>query len=110
MDKQLTEEKLEYLRHCLHRVEEKYHVSAATLQTDYDAQDVIALNLTRAVQLCVDIAAHIISETETQPPASMADSFIKLAELGFISTDLSNRMIRAVGFRNLVLFFREINC
>ena len=103
MDKQLIEEKLESLRRSILRVEEKYRVSKDVLQADYDAQDVIALNLTRAVQLCVDIATHIISQTEILPPATMAEVFVKLVEINLISSELSNKMISAVGFRNVAV-------
>ena len=48
--------KLESLRKCLHRNETKKPESLEDLIQDIDAQDIIALNLERFVQLCVDIA------------------------------------------------------
>ncbi len=55
MDRQVIEQKLESLRRCLLRVTEKCPVDAETLVRDVDAQDIITLNLTRAVQLSVDL-------------------------------------------------------
>jgi len=110
MDKLIIEEKLESLRRSISRVELKYRESSHNLLSDYDAQDVISLNLTRAVQLCVDIAAHLIAETEILPPTSMADSFSKLAEITVIDDDLAKKMMNAVGFRNLAVHgYEKIN-
>ena len=103
MDKQLIEEKLESLRRSISRVDEKYLASKDSLLTDLDAQDVITLNLTRAVQLSVDIAAHIVSESNLTPPSTMAESFSKLNELSIINDDLEKKMIKAVGFRNVAV-------
>jgi hypothetical protein len=63
MDWDLIEQKLESLRRCIGRVRERCPESAAILSRDYDAQDILALNLTRAVQLCVDIA--IVTDNRT---------------------------------------------
>lgn len=63
MDKLVLAQKLESLRRCVTRIEQKLPDSARLLIDDADLQDVIVLNLTRAVQLCTDIATHIISES-----------------------------------------------
>jgi len=62
MDWPVIEEKLESLRRCLRRVEVKCPADVNALVEDIDAQDILALNLTRAVQICVDIGAHLIKE------------------------------------------------
>jgi len=68
MDQRLIAEKLESLRFCVRRIEAKCPESSQVLQTDQDPQDIIALNITRAVQLCVDIASHIVAESERRVP------------------------------------------
>jgi len=50
------------LRRCLERVRGRCPQSVETLLSDLDSQDIVALNLTRAVQICVDVAAHVIDE------------------------------------------------
>ncbi len=45
----MTLRKLEALRHCLQRLRERRPVSAAILASDEDLQDVLVLNLSRAV-------------------------------------------------------------
>lgn len=110
MDWDLIEQKLESLRRCLGRVRDRCPESAAILARDYDAQDILVLNLTRAVQLCVDIGAHLISETELPPPATMGQTFDLLSHEGIITTELADQMKKAVGFRNLAVHnYHEIN-
>ena len=103
MDREVIEQKLESLRRCLQRIQEKCPSSAETLAWDLDMQDIVALNLTRAIQLCVDIGAHLIAGKDTPPPATMGQTFDVLAELGVINTELAIRMKKAVGFRNIAV-------
>ncbi len=103
MDWQLIEQKLESLRRALARVRDKCPREAETLSKDYDAQDILTLNLTRAVQLCVDIGAHIIATTDAPAPDTMGGTFDLLHEAGVIDADLALRMKKAVGFRNIAV-------
>ena len=67
MDREVIEQKLESLRLCLRRIETKCPKEAATLVGDLDLQDIVALNLSRAVQICVDIGVHLIAGMEVPP-------------------------------------------
>ena len=93
--------KLESLRKCLDRIESKKPESLDDLLQDIDVQDIIALNLERSVQLCVDIANHILSSLDDAPAMSMAESFERLSEKKIIPEELGKNLIKAVGFRNL---------
>lgn len=73
MDKDVVLNKLESLRRCLQRVQDKTPTSVDPLVEDYDLQDIIALNLERAIQTCVDIGLHMISDLEIPVPETMAD-------------------------------------
>lgn len=68
MDREVIEQKLESLRHCLQRIEQKCPADAQTLADDADLQDIVVLNLSRAVQVCVDIGAHIVSGMQVSAP------------------------------------------
>ena len=93
--------KLENLRRCLDRIELKKPKSLEDLIRDIDAQDILALNLERSVQLCVDIANHILSSLDDAPAMSMAESFERLSDKKIIPDELDQNLRRAVGFRNL---------
>jgi uncharacterized protein YutE (UPF0331/DUF86 family) len=103
MDREVIEEKLESLRRCLQRVSDKCPPDAQLLLRDADLQDIVALNLTRAVQLCVDIGAHLIAGTEVPPPDTMGQVFDALAEAGIIDRNLAMQLKKAVGFRNIAV-------
>jgi len=104
MDRVVVEEKLESLRRCLARVENKCPSDVAQLIHDVDLQDIITLNLTRSVQLSVDIAAHWLAGIEEiAPPDTMGGMFAVLAQHGYLETELARRMQKAVGFRNVAV-------
>jgi len=103
MDWSLIEQKLESLRRAINRIKEKCPQNAGSLTGDYDAQDILSLNLTRAVQICVDIGAHLVSDTQLPSPETMGQTFDILCEAGIISLEIASRMKKAVGFRNLAV-------
>ena len=93
--------KLESLRRCLDRITSKKPGTLDQLLGDIDLQDILALNLERSIQLCVDIANHILSALDDSPAMSMAESFERLSEKEIISQEMAGNLRRAVGFRNL---------
>lgn len=103
MDRRVVEQKLESLRRCLTRIEQKCPASATELANDVDLQDILTVNLTRAVQLCVDIGASLIASLEVPPPNTMGETFEVLAAESLIDTELAARLKRAVGFRNIAV-------
>lgn len=103
MDRNVIERKLESLRHCIARVRAKRPPTAALLAADADLQDVLVLNLSRAVQVCVDIGAHLLAPTGSAPPATMGETFTRLGEAGLIDAALAARLRAAVGFRNIAV-------
>jgi uncharacterized protein YutE (UPF0331/DUF86 family) len=107
MDREVVEQKLESLRRCLRRIETKCPKDAATLAADIDLQDIISLNLSRAVQISVDIGAHLIAGMEVPPPDTMGQTFDLLAQEGVLNSELANSLKKAVGFRNIAVHSYE---
>ena len=103
MDASVIAAKLESLRRCVARVEARCPSTAAALAKDVDAQDIVALNLSRAVQLCVDLALHRISTSGDAAPTTMGGAFDTLATNVILDSELAKRMKSAVGFRNLAV-------
>ena len=110
MDRCVIDDKLERLRRCIQRIEHKRPALLADLVADYDLQDILSVNLERAIQLCVDIAAHIIAAREISVPTTMAAAFESLQVLQVLSPELATSMKKAVGFRNIVVHnYQEID-
>lgn len=103
MDKQSILRKITSLERCLNRIEEKITATGEELKTNYDSQDIVSLNLQRAVQVCVDIAAHLNAQFSVKAPESMVESFENLNRLGIISDKMRERMKKSVGFRNIAV-------
>jgi len=103
MDRDVINRKLESLRRCIARIASKRPIRPDVLWVNDDLQDIIALNLERAVQICVDIAAHVISQTELPVPSTMGEGFARLAELRVISPQVATSLQKAVAFRNILV-------
>jgi uncharacterized protein YutE (UPF0331/DUF86 family) len=110
VDRSLVEEKLESLRRCVQRVSDKCPTDVKILQSDPDLQDIVSVNLTRAVQLSVDIAAHVIADLNAAAPDTMGETFDVLARENVIPEELAERLKKAVGFRNVAVHsYRKID-
>ena len=60
-------------------------------------------NLQLAIQGCVDMASHIISDAGWTVPATLAEFFDVLAEHKIISWELGERLSKMAGFRNIII-------
>ena len=107
MDREVVEQKLESLRRCLLRIETKCPKDVATLAEDIDLQDIVSLNLSRAVQISVDIGAHLIAGMDVPPPGTMGQVFDLLAQADVLNSALANRLKKAVGYRNIAVHSYE---
>lgn len=99
----VLQRKLDSLHRCLTRIEEKCPSTVAQLQDDPDLQDIVVLNLSRAVQLCVDMALHLLTEAGQPTPETMGDAFEQLARNNRLDPALAQRIRKAVGFRNIAV-------
>jgi uncharacterized protein YutE (UPF0331/DUF86 family) len=110
MDKRIIEAKLESLRRCIGRIEQKTPQNSDALKNDYDLQDIISVNLERAVQQCVDIASHIIASSENEAPDTMAKTFQVLFDMNILTQHTAEIMKKTVGFRNIAVHnYSDIN-
>ena len=110
MDRDVVLNKLESLRRCVKRIQDKTPAAYEELVDDYDLQDIITINLERSVQQCVDIGLHIISDLEIPAPQTMAQTFKALERAKCLSPDVAERMTKAVGFRNTAVHaYQEID-
>ncbi len=63
-----------------------------------------------SIEVCLDVAGHIIASERLRAPKDYADSFSVLNEAGIISTELCRRLRQMAKFRNrLVHLYGEID-
>ena len=103
IDKKVIGEKLISLNRCLERIKLHTPANVEALQSDFDTQDIICLNIQRAVQISVDIAAHILAEQLHEQTPTMAETFLALSRHGLLDSQLASRLAKAVGFRNIAV-------
>ncbi|OFZ78804.1 MAG: hypothetical protein A2583_09760 [Bdellovibrionales bacterium RIFOXYD1_FULL_53_11] len=110
MTPQLLNQKIESLRNCIQRIEGKLPFAAGQLETDFDLQDIISVNLERAVQICVDIAGKVLAGSSGPSPATMCESFALLAQEGVIPQSIALGMRKSVGLCNMLVHeYSKIN-
>ena len=78
VEKNLIISKAGVVRKHLRRVEEKCGPDAESFLRDRDLQDIVSFNLQLAIQSCIDIAAHIVSDEGMGVPGSLMKCFIFL--------------------------------
>lgn len=103
VDKSLIAKKLERIEGYLKLVRQKKDPGISLFIKDSDLQSIILFNLIQAIQACIDIGSHIISDSEWESPSTQAEIFEILARHKVISKGLHSKMIRMVGFRNRIV-------
>ena len=103
VDHDLIIAKAASVRVHLDRIAARAGADLQVFMSDLDRQDVVSFNLYLAVENCIDIAAHIISENGWGVPGSASEMFYLLEDRGILDPELTERMIKAVGLRNLIV-------
>lgn len=103
VDRDIILAKAASVKKHLSRIMEKRNVDLPTFMQDIDRQESILFNVQMAIQNCIDISAHIISEEGLGVPGSTNEMFYLLEENGYANRELTEKMVKAVGFRNLIV-------
>ena len=70
---------------------------------DLDVQDIFVLNLQRAIQSAIDLAAHIVASEGLGISDTIQGHFVLLENAKVITKALSQKMQSMVGFRNIAI-------
>jgi uncharacterized protein YutE (UPF0331/DUF86 family) len=101
--------KVNRIQNCLKRIYDTVDGDLSKLDA-YDVQDVVTLNLQRAAQLVIDLAAHVVRAKSLGMPQSLKDNFQLLYTGKIIDNTLKEKMQRLVGFRNVAVHdYESIN-
>jgi len=108
-DKDVVLAKTASIQKCLRRIKEVTGLNPDSLD-EINKQDIFVLNLQRAVQSTIDLAAHVIASEGLGVPDTIRDNFLCLEQGGIIGRDLSRRRQAMVGFRNIAIHdYQAIN-
>ena len=94
--------KIATIERCLKRVRDEFRGDPKRLD-DQTVQDAVVLNLQRACDTCIDLAMHLVARERLGVPQESREAFRMLEAAGAIDAELSLRLQRMVGFRNVVV-------
>ena len=103
MNDEIILRKLESLQRCLQRIEAKLPKNIESFTMDLDSQDIVLLNLERAIQMVIDIGVMILKKKSIPLPNTYSEIFIELKKLNLMELELSESTRKAVSFRNIAV-------
>lgn len=101
-DKDVCLAKTVSIQKCLRRIKDVTGLRPDSLD-EVNTQDIFVLNLQRAVQSAIDLAAHIIASEGLGVPDTIKDNFARLEQAKIIDKGLSEKMQSMAGFRNIAI-------
>jgi uncharacterized protein YutE (UPF0331/DUF86 family) len=100
-DVELIEKKLAFIESCI--ADLRRLAAPERLQSDIREQRFVLYTLQIAIQAALDAASHIVSDRRLGEPNSNAELFALLQRAGLLSAELTSRLTRMAGFRNIVV-------
>jgi len=95
--------KIAELERYLSQIKEYEDISVNQYKQDWKIQRIVERTLHLMIEVCIDIANHIISDRNLRMPSSYADTFQVLKEAGIIKKSLFNRLEKMAKFRNIIV-------
>jgi len=103
VDKILILRKLAELEEYLAQIREFSSLTVEEYTGDWKTQRIVERTLQIMIELCIDMAGHIISDKKLRVPVTYSDTFKSLAEGGLISPVVFGVMEKMAKFRNIVV-------
>lgn len=103
VDKLLIGRKIAEIEVYLSQIKEYSEISVKNYEEDWKTQRIVERTLQILIEICLDIANHLISDKNMRLPTGYADAFKVLMENNVISKELSNTMEKMAKFRNIIV-------
>jgi len=103
VDKALMGRKIAQVEMYLGQIREYSKVSLTSYKREWKTQRIVERTLQILVELCIDMANHIISDEKMRLPEGYADTFKVLMENAVIDRRLWRRMEKMAKFRNVIV-------
>ncbi|MBI3353918.1 MAG: DUF86 domain-containing protein [Nitrospirae bacterium] len=98
----VIENKISSVKKYLRILERYKRYSQDEIVNDIDKKGAVERYLYLAVQASIDLAESVIAYKNLRRPSTMSDSFYILQEEGIISIELTEKMVKMTGFRNII--------
>jgi len=103
VDKALILRKFSELEVYLEQIKEYSNITLNKYSSSWKIQRIVERTLQMMIEICVDIAGHIISDKEYRIPKGYADTFKVLYEENILSKELFEAMQNMAKFRNIIV-------
>lgn len=87
----------------MERARSEHAAAGAGFRQDDTRQDAALINVTRACEAAIDLANMLIRKRRLGVPGEVRESFALLERAGVIAPDLSGRLQKMIGFRNIAI-------
>lgn len=109
VDRDIVFAKINSIQRCLKRITEVTQGKPESLD-NLDVEEIVTLNLQRAIQGAIDLAAHVIADEGWGIPQELRENFDLLSQENVLSDELTKRLRKMVGFRNIAVHeYQTIN-
>jgi uncharacterized protein YutE (UPF0331/DUF86 family) len=95
-------DKAEYIEEALSVLAAKRSLDEEAYRTDREQRAIVEREFQTAIEACIDIAGLLLRTTNGDTPSTYAERFSALEERGVLSSETSDRMRSAAGFRNVL--------
>jgi len=103
VDAILMMKKLASLADYREQLREYSGVSVQQYRSDWKVQRIVERTLQMMIELCTDIANHLIADLALQVPQTYAETFRVLGENNILSSEQAQVMEKMAKFRNIVV-------
>lgn len=109
VDRDIAFAKINSIQRSLIRIKEVTQLKPESLEI-LDVQEIVILNLQRAIQGAIDLAAHTIADEGWGVPRELRENFDLLSKNKMITNELTEKLRKMVGFRNIAVHeYESIN-
>ncbi len=103
VDRELLLRKLADLAQYVSQASEYTDLRAEDYRRDWRTQRIVDRTLQLAIEVCADVASHVISDRGLRAPDTYADAFEVLGEAGLLEPVLRESLVRMARFRNVLV-------
>jgi len=103
VDRDLLLRKASDLEQYLGQLAEYRGVTLGQYREDWKTQRIVERTLQLAIEVCSDIAGHVIADRRLRVPTTYAEAFEILGEAGILEAPTRDAMIRVARFRNILV-------
>jgi len=103
VDSAIVLRKLAKLAEYRKQLQEYSDITVEAYRSDWKTQRIVERTLQMMIELCADIAGHVISDNGWSTPETYAETFRVLGEHGVLTPEQAEVMVKMAKFRNIVV-------